>query len=437
MSETIFALSTGALPSGVAIIRISGPGVRFAFETMTGGVPPARIATLRTLVSGDGDAIDRGLVLFFPGPASFTGEDCAELHLHGSRAVVARCLDVLGGYPGFAQAEAGAFSRRAFENGRMDLTEVEGLSDLIRAETEAQRRAALDQSGGRLRALYEGWMRRLTHARAMLEAELDFADESDIPGSVSSVIWHDLPLLRAEIDDHLSGLRWGEIVRDGFRIALVGAPNAGKSTLLNRLADRDVAIVSSVPGTTRDRIEVRLDIGGHLVLISDTAGLRETEDEVEREGIRRSRSAMAAADLVLLLDDGSTQLPLIGVDGGIPVWRLRTKSDLGVREGASGYDMAISAATSEGIDMLVASIRAEIGRHARADFAGPNRQRHQSLLKDALAGLDAALTIGETGGAEVVAESLRSASYALGRITGHVDVEDLLGVIFSEFCVGK
>lgn len=435
MSETIFALSTGALPSGVAIIRISGPGVRFALETMAGGVPAARTAALRTLVDPEGGAIDRGLVLFFPGPASFTGEDCAECHLHGSRAVVSRCLDVLGSFPGFRQAEPGEFSRRAFENGRMDLTEVEGLSDLIRADTEAQRRAALDQSGGALRLLYEGWMRRLTHARAMLEAELDFADESDIPGSVSKEIWHDLPALRAEISDHLSGLRWGEIVRDGFRIAIVGAPNAGKSTLLNRLADREVAIVSAIPGTTRDRLEVRLDIGGHLVLVTDTAGLRDTVDEIEREGIRRSRSAMEAADLILLLEDGSSDAPTVERVDGIPVWRLRTKSDLGIEEAATG-DIRISAKTGDGIDTLVASIGAEIGRHARSSV-GPNRQRHSGYLQEALGGVDAALALGEDGAVEVVAESLRSASYALGRITGHVGVEDLLGVIFSEFCVGK
>lgn len=436
MSETIFALSTGALPSGVAIIRISGPGVRFALETMAGGIPSARRATLRTLVDPNGGAIDRGLALFFPGPTSFTGEDCAEFHLHGSRAVVARCLDVLGGFAGFRQAEPGEFSRRAFENGRMDLTEVEGLSDLIRADTEAQRRAALDQSGGTLRAVYEGWMRRLTHARAMLEAELDFADEPDIPGSVSSVIWRDLPALRAEIGDHLSGLRWGEIVRDGFRIALVGAPNAGKSTLLNRLADREVAIVSSIPGTTRDRLEVRLDIGGHLVLISDTAGLRDTDDEIEREGIRRSRSAMDAADLVLLLDDGSADSPVIDAIDSVPVWRIRTKSDLGTGGVTSADTRAISALTGEGIDALVSGIAAEIGRHARSSVS-PNRHRHQRLLVEALAGLDQALALGEGAGTEVIAESLRCASYALGRITGHVGVEDLLGVIFSEFCVGK
>ena len=436
MSETIFALSTGALPSGVAIIRISGPGVRFALETMAGAIPPARMATLRTLVDPDGGAVDRGLVLFFPGPASFTGEDCAEYHLHGSRAVVARCLDVLGGFSGFRQAEPGEFSRRAFESGRMDLTEVEGLSDLIRADTEAQRRAALDQSGGTLRALYEGWMRRLTHARAMLEAELDFADESDIPGSVSKVIWRDLPALRTEISDHLSGLRWGEIVRDGFRIALVGAPNAGKSTLLNRLADREIAIVSPVPGTTRDRLEVRLDIGGHLVLISDTAGLRETDDEIEREGIRRAQSAMNAADLVLLLDDGSVDVPALDGLDGITVWRLRSKSDIRFGDAASASERAVSALTGDGIDRLITDIAAEISQHARS-AASPNRQRHHSLLLEALAGINSALALGEEGATEMVAESLRSASYALGRITGHVGVEDLLGVIFSEFCVGK
>jgi small GTP-binding protein domain len=437
VSETIFALSSGALPAGVSVIRISGPGVRFAFETMLGDVPPARQAVLRRITDGEGGEIDRGLALFFPGPASFTGEDCGELHLHGSRAVVARCLQVLGNFDEFRPAEAGEFSRRAFANGKMDLTEAEGLADLIHAETEAQRRAALDQAGGALRSLYEGWMKRLTHARAMLEAELDFADEADVPGSVSDTIWDDLTRLRQEMSAHLSGIVWGEIVRDGFRIALVGAPNAGKSTLLNRLADREVAIVSAIPGTTRDMLEVRLDLGGHLVLVTDTAGLRESGDEIELEGMRRAKKAVAAADLVLLLDDGSGAPELGKLDDAPSIWKIRTKSDLRAPLSHDGYDLILSARTGEGMDNLVSAIAAEIDRRSSGYAAAlPNRERHRAALAAALRALDRSFAVREDG-AELVAESLRTASHALGRITGHVDVEDLLGVIFSEFCVGK
>lgn len=436
MTETIFALSSGAAPSGVAVIRLSGPDVRFVLETMVGSVPEPRMAALRDIGDGQQGTIDRGLVFYFPGPRSFTGEDCAEFHLHGGRAVIARALEVLAGMRGLRMAERGEFSRRAFENGKLDLTEVEGLADLIRAETEFQRRAALDQAGGALRSLYESWMRRLVHARAMLEAEIDFADESDIPGSVSDVIWEDLEKLRGEIRAHLCGVRWGEIVRDGFRIALVGAPNAGKSTLLNRLADREVAIVSAVPGTTRDILEVRLDLGGHFVLLTDTAGLRESGDEIELEGMRRARQAMEAADLVIVLDDGSGEPPMIE-SSRAPVWSVRSKADI---SNAAQEDsrLAVSAVTGAGVERLIGAIKAEIeARQGERGAVSPNRERHRALLADCGAALDEAFGFRSFGRSELIAETLRRAGYSLGRITGQVDVEDLLGVIFSEFCVGK
>lgn len=442
MNETIFSLSTGSLPSGVAVIRVSGPNVRFAVETMCGFVPTPRRASYRVFLDQDGTAIDRGLILFFPGPHSFTGEDSAEFHVHGGRAVVDAMLSRLGKLNGLRQAEAGEFTRQAFANGKLDLTGVEGLSDLLAAQTEAQRIAALDQADGSLRHLFEGWMARLTHARAMLEAEFDFSDEEDIPGAVSDQIWPDLVILEKEIGTHIEGIHWGEIVRDGFRIALVGAPNVGKSTLLNRLADRDVAIVSDRPGTTRDTVEVRLDIGGYLVLVKDTAGVRDTDDEIESEGIRRALDAARSSDLVIWLDDGSdtageygiaTKLALIDTT----VVAVRSKMDLVAGNLQAGdWSIGVSAHSGEGIEELVSRIKAEIMTRKSRVSTAPNRNRHRELLGVCRGHIMQAIELREAGG-ELSASELREAAAALGRITGHVGVEDLLGVIFSEFCVGK
>lgn len=435
MSETIFSLSTGGLPSGVAVIRMSGSGTRFAFETICGSVPHPRMAAYRVFRDAEGQPIDRGLALYFPAPASFTGEDCGEFHLHGSRAVVARFHEVLSGLDGFRQAEAGEFTRRAFDNGKMDLTAVEGLSDLLAAETEIQRRAALDQAGGHLNELYEGWMRRLTHARAMLEADFDFADEEDVPGSVADQVWPDIAALKSEIDQHIQGVKWGETIRDGFRVAMVGAPNVGKSTLLNRLADRDVAIVSDRPGTTRDSIEVRMDIGGHLVRVVDTAGLRETEDEIESEGIRRSLQMAESSDLILLLDDGKTDLPERLPN--VAIIRIQTKSDIrDVNDSLDGDSLALSAITGDGLRALIDRIAVELASRSTRIEGLPNRQRHESLLREAVSRIEAALD-SRALGPEIAASELMAVSEALGRITGRVSVEDLLGVIFSQFCIGK
>lgn len=441
MRDTIFALSSGAPPAGVAVIRVSGPQVRFVLETILGEVPQPRMARLAKLRDASGEVLDHGLSLFFPSPYSFTGEDVAELQIHGGRASISAVLSRLSDLPGLRHAEAGEFTKRAFENGRMDLTAVEGLSDLIRAETEAQRKLAMGQAEGVLGALYSGWAHKMTHARAMVEAELDFSDEDDIPGAVSDRIWPEMQALLDEMKQHLSRARAGEIVRDGFRIALIGPPNAGKSSLLNALAKRDVAIVSDIAGTTRDIVEVRLDIGGHLVLVQDTAGIRSSEDQIELEGIRRSLRAAEEADLVLELRDATVVDAAIDATAGISPnsLLLLTKSDLRQLETeTTGSEvLSISAKTGSGIDLLMEEIKNRIGQnHAGAGEALPTRDRHVQYLKTCVAEAEKAV-IGWNLPIEVRSEYLRNAATALGRITGKVDVEDLLGVIFSEFCVGK
>lgn len=441
MRDTIFALSSGHPPAGVAVIRISGPGVLVGLETMVGGIPSPRTVKLTEIRDRLGLLLDRGLVLFFPNPQSFTGEDVAEFQLHGSRATVAAVLSALAGLEGFRQAEPGEFTKRAFENGRIDLTEVEGLSDLIRAETEAQRMQALSQAEGALRSLYEEWANRLTHARAMIEAELDFSDEEDVPGSLTDRIWPDIAKLSEELADHLDNAGIGEIIRDGFRVALIGAPNAGKSSLLNCLAKRDVAIVSDIPGTTRDVIEVRLDIGGHMVLLQDTAGLRESADILETEGISRTHESVKKADLVLILVDptSSSEDEFAPLSISAPMIKVWTKLDLTpfsvkprIRSGVQ-----ISSKSGAGIVELVELIGEHLAARAKSpEVTLPTRERHVMLLKACMVHLTSALD-GISAPIEVRAEYLRLAASELGRITGTVDVEDLLEVIFSEFCVGK
>lgn len=430
--DTIAALSSGAPPAGIAVVRVSGPLAAEALRRLAGAVPAPRRASLRTFRDRDGAAIDRGIALFFPGPATATGEDLAEFHLHGGRAVVSALLAALTALPGLRLAEAGEFTRRAFVNGRIDLTEAEGLADLLSAETEGQRRQALLQAGGANRALYEGWSRRLLHARAMLEADFDFSDEEDVGGSASAGVVPEARAVAGEIARHLRSASRGEILREGLRVALAGAPNAGKSSLLNALAAREAAIVSAVPGTTRDAIEVTLDLGGVPVRLVDTAGLRETADEVEAIGVARARDAIETADLVLFLEapDAPGDLSHVKHRPGDRLWRLRTKADL------SPGDGAISTRTGEGIAALVE----RLGAHARARIGEtaepvPTRERHRRHLERALSILDeqdlAALP------PEIAAETLRRAGDALGALTGRTDVEDLLGVIFSQFCIGK
>lgn len=437
-SDTIFALSSGGLPSGVAVVRISGPATRNALVSLCGGVPASRRATLRPIRSRNGEELDKGLILFFPSPNSFTGEDCAELQIHGGRATVRAILAALGELEGLRPAEAGEFSRRAFLNGRMDLVEVEGLADLIAAETEMQRRLAAEQAAGGLSRLYDSWAKRLTHARAMIEAELDFADEDDVPGSVAASIWDDMRVLQKEIVNHLDEGRIGEIVRDGLKVVIAGPPNAGKSSLLNYLARREVAIVTDVPGTTRDVLHVDLDLLGFAVRLFDTAGLRKTEDAVEREGIRRTQLSMAEAHLVLLLSDRPDEdwLTLAhGYEGAII--RVLTKSD--TRDMAwppVRSDVMISTRTGSGIDDLLGAVAGHLPNiEGGSALALPTRQRHMESLAEARIQIERAL--GCVDGLDIQSEYLRLAGQALGRVTGRVDVENLLDIIFSEFCIGK
>ncbi len=437
--ETIFALSSGPPPAGVAVVRISGPGARFGLETLVDSVPEPRKASLR-FISGNGERLDRGLVLFFPAPASFTGEDVAELHLHGGRAVIMSVLAVLTRL-GFRPAEPGEFTRRAFVNQRMDLTQVEGLADLVAAETEAQRRQALRQADGSLRDLYEGWRARLVRARAMVEAELDFAEEEDVPPSAAAEAWRDLDALAVEIGAHLDDNARGERLRLGAEIVVAGPPNAGKSSLINALARRDVAIVAPEPGTTRDLIEVRLDLGGYPVSLVDTAGLREAEGAVEAEGIRRAEERAKAADLVLWLCEMSALPEAPPDDLQTHVLRIGTKADLvdSAEERsrlAGAFDLTISTRSGQGMETLLAELEGLV-RAVMAPAESPliTRSRYRHALAACRASIIAARST--AAGAEVVAEELRRATDALGRITGRVDVEDLLDVIFREFCIGK
>lgn len=436
-SDTIFALSSGLPPSGVAIVRISGGSIRFGLETLIDSIPEPRAASLRSIRNAGGEVIDRGLVLFFPAPNSFTGEDMAELHVHGGRAVVAALLEALGTLPGFRPAEPGEFTRRAFANRKMDLTQVEGLADLISAETEAQRRQALRQADGALGQLYDAWRERLIRARALLEAELDFPDEEDVPGSVSVQAWDTVRALEQDIVNHVSDRR-GERLRDGAEIVVLGAPNAGKSSLVNAIAKRDVAIVTPEPGTTRDLIEVRLDLGGYPVTLVDTAGLREAEGLVEREGIRRAEARAADADLILWLADVTNPIgdPL---PGAITVG---TKIDLVDSDAersrlAARYKHLVSSTTGAGIDALLADLTRRIATElALAESPLVTRARHRTALLQCIEALRAALA-GDGRPLELRAEDLRSAGDALARITGRIDVEDLLDVIFRDFCIGK
>ncbi|RVK38630.1 tRNA uridine-5-carboxymethylaminomethyl(34) synthesis GTPase MnmE [Sinorhizobium meliloti] len=436
-TDTIYALSSGSLPAGVAIIRVSGPETADALVRLCGTLPPPRIATLRTIRTRNGETLDSGLVLYFPTPASFTGEDCCELQVHGGRAVVSAILDELAATGGLRHAEAGEFARRAFQNGKLDLVEVEGLADLIAAETEMQRRLAIEQSGGGQSALYAGWARRLTHSRAMIEAELDFADEDDVPGSVSAVIWEDVGRLRQEIDGHIARAGLAEIIRDGLKIVIAGEPNAGKSSLLNALARRDIAIVTEVAGTTRDVLSVDLSLAGFSVKLFDTAGLRETDELVEREGIRRARQVIADADLVLLLSEKPGHFRNDEVlPENVPVIRVATKVDRPSPSWApSDADIFLSTRTGEGMADLLTALQSHLPDLAgRTALAMPSRKRHVDCLRQASAALERSLISSDL---ELRAEQLRQAGDALGRITGRVDVENLLDVIFSEFCIGK
>jgi tRNA modification GTPase len=452
-TSTIFALSSGRPPAAIAVVRISGPQAGAALKKLSGRLPEPRQAALaRVRDPASGDIIDEALALWFPAPRSETGEDVAELQLHGGQAVIAGVLDALGKIEGCRPAEAGEFTRRAFENGKLDLTEVEGLADLIAAETPAQRRQAFRQLKGLIGDRAEDWRRRLIDMLALVEARIDFSDEADVPENLITPALAAAQKLRAEIAASLTGAGRGERLREGLVVAIAGPPNAGKSTLLNRLARREAAIVSPYPGTTRDVIEVHLDLAGYPVTLLDTAGVRTSDDPVEQEGIRRARTRAAAADLVLWVTDGSAVggavEHLAERPPGAQVWSIRNKIDLlptaatgSSESGAKEWvnrSVTISAATGSGMDSLVAALAG----YARDYFAATEsalvtRARHRHALEETVAALDRALNLGESGRDELIAEELRSAATTLGRLTGRVDVEDILDVIFRDFCIGK
>ena len=436
--DTIFAIASGAGRAAIAVMRLSGPLSRDALMGLCGGrVPLARVASLRRLRDAEGVVLDQALVLWLPEPGTYTGEDSAELFLHGGRAVtdgVAMALVALGSRP----AEPGEFTRRAFLNGRMDLVEAEAVHDLIAAETDAQRRQALRQLDGELGRVYRKWSEQLRFMLAQQEALIDFPDE-DLPPEVEALLAATLDSLRVEIAAHLNDARRGEKLREGLVFAISGAPNVGKSSLINALAERDVAIVSSAPGTTRDALETRVVLGGVPVTLVDTAGLRETADPVEAEGVRRARARVEDADLVI-------EVVAAGAAGEIsdkvevrkehslsPRLLIANKSDLGGV--AAENAIAVSALTGAGLDTL----RDRLAREARAltETAGPpplTRARHRAALLEALERLDSAAG---TDLPELRGEDLRLALRAIGRITGYVGVEDILDTLFREFCIGK
>lgn len=433
MPDTIFALSSGKPPAGVAVIRVSGDATRFILETIAGLVPPARRATLVSLRQPvTGEAIDRALALFFPAPASFTGEDVAEFHVHGGRAVVAALLAALASIEGCRIAEPGEFTRRAFEAGRIDLTAAEGLADLIASETESQRRQALRQAGGALARQAADWRAAIVRAQALVEAGLDFTDEEDVPELlVDQAIVAARPVCEAIAATLADGGR-GERVRDGFEVVLMGATNAGKSTLLNVVARRDVAIVTDIPGTTRDVMEVHLDLGGFAVTLVDTAGLREAGDVIEAEGIRRGRARGAAADLVLWLDEFGRSPPA-GTAETERMVMVMTKADLG-RPVPAGW-VGVSAQEEASVARLVGLVATRAADSLGGEPALITQARQRRCLEEAAA----ALMVFAAGGLpeEIAAEQLRAAAAAIGRLAGRIDVEDVLGEIFGRFCIGK
>jgi tRNA modification GTPase len=453
--STIFALSSGRLPAAIAVMRVSGPRAGEALMALARRMPAPREAMLARLRDpAAGEAIDDALVLWFPGPRSETGEDTAEFHLHGGPAVVAAVCAALGRVPGLRPAEPGEFTRRAFANGKLDLTKVEGLADLIGAETEAQRRQAFRQLSGLLGQRAERWRERLIEASALVEALIDFPDECGVSEALLRPALAVAAELDREIRDLLADRHRGERLREGLTVAIAGPVNVGKSSIINRLAKRSAAIVSPYAGTTRDVIEVHLDLGGYPVTILDTAGLRDTDDPVEREGVNRACQRAEAADLVLWVVD-ATQADSPGPPAALwganapTLWIIANKSDLvdhdtSVRfRGQKGNNWPdvryrVSAQTGAAFDALVAGIASYAEEFfSPAESSIITRQRHRAILTSCAEALDRAVAEGPSGREDVIAEELRLAARALGRLTGRVDVEDLLDVIFRDFCIGK
>ncbi len=443
-NSTIFALSSAPGRSGVAVVRVSGPNAGMVLNVMAPKRPkPREAAGRRILHPTSGELLDRGIVIWFPGPKSFTGEDAAELHLHGSVAVVRAVLAALALIPGCRPADPGEFARRAFDNGKIDLVEAEGLADLIDAETEGQRQQALRQSQGALSQLYESWRQTLIEAAGLVEASIDFSDETDVAGDAFAQGRTIVEELGKQIRRHLDDHRRGEILRSGFQVVLAGPPNVGKSSLLNALARRDAAIVSEEAGTTRDVIEVRMDLAGLPVLVSDTAGIRETAAPVEQEGIRRSVARASDADLIIWLTDIHAPEPALPKDLRAMADRtllVVNKTDL-APEGEQPVlpdDMiAISVKTGAGLDVLTQRL-AEIAQERIGPEEAPalTQDRHRRLLVDVVEDLMTFLA-GDPNQTEIRAEDLRRAAVGIGRITGRIDVEDVLDQVFARFCVGK
>jgi tRNA modification GTPase len=449
--DTIFALSSGRPPAAIAVIRVSGPRAGAALQALIGRLPKPRHATFaRVRDPANAEMIDEGIALWFPAPNSETGEDVAELQIHGGRAVIAATLAALGKLPGLRPAEAGEFTRRAFENGRIDLPAVEGLADLVAAETEAQRRQAYQQLRGLLGERAETWRQRLIEALALVEAGIDFSDEDDVPEAAMAQALPLVAPLAEEIGKACTG--GGERLREGLRVAIAGPPNAGKSTLFNRLARREAAIVSPFPGTTRDVLELHLDLGGYPVTVLDTAGIRESEDPVEREGVRRATEQALAADLVLWVVDATEarwQEPCrtrgtIRVPPGTAVWAVVNKIDLVpqaqrnlARAGEGEPVRLISGATGEGLDELISALTQFCEEYFPEEPALVTRERQRAHLQETVLALRGAQAAAAEGREEIVAEQLRLATRALGKLLGRVDVEDILDVIFRDFCIGK
>jgi len=440
-SETIYSLSSGAGLAGVAVIRVSGSQASECLDIICQKPVKPRHASLRKIcVPKTNQLLDECLVLWLPGPGTFTGEDVVELQIHGGRATVKAVLDVLSGLANFRQAEAGEFTQRAFLNGRLDFVEIEGLGDLIHAQTEAQRVQALNQSSGEASEIFNKWRSDLIAILGYLEASIDFIEEDDVENNALKGFSEKLIRLRNDMNKHLKDSVRGVVVRDGVRVVIAGKPNVGKSSILNFLAKREVAIVSNIPGTTRDVLEVQLDLNGIPVIISDTAGLREnTHDEIEREGMVRTRAEGGRADLVMWVSDNSEQVSGKLLQTEAEQIFVINKSDLLKLSAEDNNDneLFVSAKTGAGMNELLEILSSKISeKFGGKEPALISRQRQKSAIKACVESIDKALEY-EGNSLEIVAEQLRLAANQLGRLVGRIDVEDLLDVIFRDFCVGK
>ncbi|AHA27520.1 tRNA uridine-5-carboxymethylaminomethyl(34) synthesis GTPase MnmE [Candidatus Liberibacter americanus] len=435
-TKTIFALSSGNLPSAISIIRISGSSCFHACEVICKKKNPLpRFASLRFFFSSDGRILDKGILIIFPSPKSFTGEDCAEFHVHGGVAVVNEILKELSKIPNLRHANPGEFSRRSFENGKIDLIEAESLADLISSETEMQRRLSIEGISGYLSKLYGKWIDKLTYARSFIEADLDFSDEEDVQNLSTEEIWNEIYSLKNEISSHISQGKLGEIIRNGYSIVIYGHPNVGKSSLFNALAKRDAAIVTNIPGTTRDILTLVLDLDGYLVKVSDTAGIHETDNIIEQEGIKRAYHAVENADLVLILQEISSKTKINFPKNNNYIF-IGTKKDL--HDGDfDEYHHTISTVTGIGIEDLINDIKSIISdKFEKNYFSIPINKRHLDHLSQSVKYLENSIN-NRNYGLDIVAEDLRLSSLSIEKIMGNVDVEQLLDIIFSKFCIGK